>query len=249
MAHVISIAQHPARCADCRHASDCPLLDEHAQVSESAMHGRVRVLHHGDRLIRGGDRVSAVYRVRTGVVKTSLTGTDGEEQVTGFFGPGEWVGLDAMDGAIHRSDAVALDTTSVCIIPFATLRERLAQSPRAARVMMDAMTRRLVNKEAVHLSLAKDNAAQRVAGFLLEVSDRRAAAGLDSTHLALPMSRGEIASYLALAVETVSRLLTRLHRSGVIEVHRHHVELLDRDALCRTAGHESPGRAARDVSA
>ena len=101
---------------------------------------------------------------------------------------------------------------------------------------MDAMSRRLAGKESVHLSLAKDNAAQRLAGFLLDLSDRRSEAGLDANEIALPMSRGEIASYLAMAVETVSRLLTRLHRTGVIEVHRHHVVVLDRDALLAMAG-------------
>jgi len=236
MPNVVSITNHPARCADCRHSADCPLLDERSQAADSALHSRVRVLHDGDRLFRGGDRVSAIYRVRTGIVKASLTDSDGDEQVTGFFGPGEWVGLDAMDGELHRSDAVALDTTSVCVISYSTLRERLSHSSRAVRIMMDAMSRRLAGKENVHLSLAKDNAAQRLAGFLLDLSDRRAAAGLDASEIALPMSRGEIASYLALAVETVSRLLTRLHRAGVIEVHRHHVVVVDRDELLSTAG-------------
>ena len=144
-----------------------------------------------------------------------------------------------MDGARQRSEAVALDTASVCVIPYSTLRERLNASSRAARVMMSVMSRRLFSKENMHLSLARDNASQRLAGFLLDLSERRSAADLDDTDIALPMSRGEIASYLALAVETVSRLLTRMHRAGTIAVYRSHVQILDRAALLELAGHSA----------
>jgi CRP/FNR family transcriptional regulator len=236
MADVVSLSNHPTRCRECRYASDCPLLDDNGSALESVVQSRIRVLHDGDRLFRIGDRVEAVYRVRTGVVKTSLTGNDGCEQVTGFFGPGEWVGLDAMDGQRHGTESVALDTASVCVIPYATLRERLCTSSRAARVMVSVMSNRLVSKENMHLALARDNAGQRLAGFLLDLSERRAAADLDADDIALPMSRGEIASYLALAVETVSRLLTRMHRAGTIAVYRTHVEITDREALKALAG-------------
>ena len=236
MANVVSLTNHPTRCRECRYSSDCPLLEEDGATTDGVVQTRVRVLHNGDRLYRAGDRIEAVYRVRTGVVKTSLTGSDGNEQVTGFFGAGEWVGLDGLDVTRHRSEAVALDTASVCVIPFATLRDTLGDSSRAARIMMSVMSQRLFDKENMHLSLARDNASQRLAAFLLDLSDRRAAADLDSEDIALPMSRGEIASYLALAVETVSRLLTRMHRAGTIAVYRSHVEILDRPALEELAG-------------
>jgi len=247
MVRIVPISSHPSRCAECRQAIDCPLHEEHGAASHSVCHTRVRVVHHGECLFRAGDPVDAVYRVRSGMVKSTLTGGDGGEQVTGFFGPGDWLGLDALDGAAQRSDAVALDTASVCVIPFTALRERLARSPRAARILLDAASRRLARKEDLHLTLAKDNAARRLAGFLLDLSAQRAGAGLDAGHVALAMSRGDIASYLALAVETVSRLLTRMHRAGVVEVHRHHVQVIDAAALARTAGREPP--AARASSA
>lgn len=233
---LVSISDHATRCAACRIAADCPLSEDTASASDGVGHSRLRVLHAGDRLFRAGDRVDALYRVRTGIVKTALSGHDGVEQVTGFHSVGEWVGLDALDGEHYRSEAVALDTASVCAIPCRVLRERLGGSSRAARLMVAAMSQRLASKEAIHLSLARDNAAQRLATFLLDIAQRRDAAGLDATQLALPMSRGEIASYLALAVETVSRLFTRLHRAGVVHVHRNHVEIKDHAALARSAG-------------
>ncbi len=236
MSNVVSIARQTARCETCRLADSCPMLDGTGAPAEAVPAGRVRVMHEGDRLYRAGDRVDAVYRVRTGVVKTGLTAPDGSEQVTSFFGAGEWVGLDALDGGRHRGEAVALDTASVCVIPVAALRERLAACGRASRLMVEAMSRRIASRDGMHLTLARDSAVQRMAGFLLDLSGRRAAAGLDPDEIALPMSRGEIASYLALAVETVSRLLTRMQRSGAIRVHRSRVEVLDRDALCEAAG-------------
>jgi CRP/FNR family transcriptional regulator len=239
MPNVVSITDNATRCAACRIAADCPLSEDPASASDGVGHSRLRVLHAGDRLFRTGDRVDALYRVRTGIVKSTLSGHDGVEQVTGFHGAGEWVGLDALDGERYRSEAVALDTASVCVVPYPVLRERIGGSSRAARLMVAAMSQRLANKEAIHLSLARDNAAQRLAAFLLDIVQRREAAGLDATQLALPMSRGEIASYLALAVETVSRLFTRLHRAGIVCVHRHHVEIKDHAALARSAGRMS----------
>jgi CRP/FNR family transcriptional regulator len=237
MACVVSINNTSARCNECRVSADCPLLDDAPASTDNPGHSRLRVLHAGDRLFRAADRVDAMYRVRSGVVKTSLTGQDGVEQVTGFYGAGEWVGLDALDGEHYRSEAVALETASVCVIPYRVLRERMSNSSHAARLMVQAMSRRLATKEGIHLSLARDNAVQRLAAFLLDLSQRRGAAGLDATHIALPMSRGEIASYLALAVETVSRLFTRLHRAGIVRVHRNHVEVKDHASLARSAGH------------
>lgn len=236
MSNVIPLSGQAARCSECRHAADCPVCDGTGVQGHSTPPSRTRVAHDGDRLYRAGQRVDAVYRVRSGTVKTSLTAPDGEEQVTGFYGPGEWLGLDAMDGGAHRSDAVALDTVSVCVIPFSALRDRFARSAHAARILLGAMSDRLSRKESMHLSLARDGAAQRLASFLCDLCARRESAGLDGDHITLPMSRGEIASYLALAVETVSRLLTRMQRAGVLEVHRHHVLILDRDALFAAAG-------------
>jgi CRP/FNR family transcriptional regulator len=237
MSNVINLSNHSMRCGECRHNADCPLLDEHGQVTASTQSNKIRVLHAGDHLYRAGDAVDALFRMRTGVVKTTLTGSDGDEQVTGFFGAGEWVGLDALGVKTHRSDATVLDTASVCVVPANIIHERMMSSTRASRLLLDILSRRLMRKENIHLSLARDNAAQRMATFLLDLSAHQSTAGLTTDNIALPMSRGEIASYLALAVETVSRLLTRMQRDRVLEVHRHNVEILDRGSLIKLSGH------------
>lgn len=248
MSNVINLSNHSTRCGECRHNADCPLLDEHGQPSASLQSNKVRVLHAGDHLFRAGDAVEALYRMRTGVVKTTLTGSDGDEQVTGFFGAGEWVGLDAIGAKTHRSDATVLDTASVCVVPASTLHDRMMSSNRASRLLLDILGQRLARKEYIHLSLARDNAAQRMAAFLLDLSTHQSRAGLAGDNISLPMSRGEIASYLALAVETVSRLLTRMQRDRILKVHRHNVEILDHTALMRLSGHADHPARSTDAS-
>ena len=226
------------------------MLDEHGEIAVGTSPSKIRVLHAGDHLYRAGDPVDALYRMRTGVVKTTLTGSDGGEQVTGFFGAGEWVGLDTLGAPTHRADATVLDTASECVVPASAVHDRMMSSTHASRLLLDTMSQRLARKEYIHLSLARDNAAQRMAAFLLDLSERQDTAGLTSDNIALPMSRGEIASYLALAVETVSRLLTRMQRNGVLNVHRHNVEILDSDALAKLCEHsDHAGHSAASASA
>jgi CRP/FNR family transcriptional regulator len=241
MAEIVTFQSHAQRCQDCRYAEDCPLTDADGQPTEAVLHSRVRVLHQGDRLFREGAPIDALYRVRTGVVKTQVTDHDGGEQVSGFVGPGEWVGLESLGQDRYLCDAQALDTASVCVAPLSVLNERIDHSGRAGLLLIHAQSQRLGAQGALHMSLARDSAEQRLAGFLLDLSARRQRCSLDPAHLALPMSRADIASYLALAVETVSRLLTRMHKAGVLQVHRSHVEVLDHAAL-RALAARSPTR-------
>lgn len=233
MPSITSLPSPTTKCCECRHASDCPIATD---ADGRTVNSRVRVARSGDWIHRTGERMDAVYRVRSGSIKTRLIGADGEEQVTGFYGPGEWLGLDALDGSVHRSDAVALDTASVCVLPWPQLREHLAHSPGGLQRIIDAMSERLARKEHMHLTLARDRAEQRLARFLVDLVEHRDAVGLDGDRITLPMSRAEIASYLALAVETVSRILTRMQRASIIEVHRSDLVILDRSALFAAAG-------------
>lgn len=209
------------------------MIDEHGAITKSTQSNKIRILHAGDHLYRAGESVDAVFRLRTGVVKTALIDSDGNEQVTGFYGPSEWVGLEALNAKTHRSDATVLDTASVCVVPAAALHERVTSSVGATHALIDILGENLAHKDLMHLSLARDNAVQRMAAFLHELSTRQAGVGFGADNIALPMTRGEIASYLALAVETVSRLLSRMQRDGILSVHRHNVEILDHNALAQ----------------
>lgn len=236
MNNVVALSDPAPRCGECRHAQNCPCAPDTAENSACMPARRVRVAHQGDRIFGAGDPADALYMIRVGSVKTIVMDRNGEEQVTGFHGPGEWLGLDATHGGEHRTDAVALDTVAVCVVPHSLLRERLRGSPLAGQRIMRIFSDRLEGKDRMHASLAQDGAERRLAAFLCDLSARSEAAGLNSDHLVLSMSRGEMASYLALAVETVSRLLTRMQRCGILKVQRQQLDILDRAALRDLAG-------------
>ena len=236
MVRVVPLNNYPSRCEDCLQAMDCPLISENGGISSVANKTRVRVFHASEYIYQAGERLESMYRVRSGTVKTVIIRNDGSEQVTGFYGSGEWLGIDAVVQEAHTGDAMALDTVSVCVIPLLPAIQHCTHSIHAIRCLMAIFSRRLVINERLHMSLACDTANQRLAQFLLFLSASRVAVNLDGDDINLSMSRIDIASYLALAVETVSRLFTQMQKSGLIRVHRNRIEIRDRKGLVSLAG-------------
>lgn len=189
----------------------------------------------GEHLFRVGEPFSQLYAVRSGVFKSYALDEDGKEQVLGFHLPGELMGLDAIHPGTHRCAAMALDTAQVCALPFDELSE-LAQEVPA----LQATLFRLLSKEISDKSeLAADHTAeQRIASFLLALSRRYKLRGYSAAEFVLTMHRRDIANYLRLATETVSRVFKRFQDSGWIAVDRRHVRLLDTDALKALIGDE-----------
>jgi CRP/FNR family transcriptional regulator len=235
MPNVVNLNNESLRCRNCRHNTDCALSATPGQVGVKGA-AQARVLHRGDRLHGEGENADTIYRVRTGTVKTSVTDTDGREQVTGFFGPGEFVGLDALYEEHYASEATALDTTLVCVISRGSLNRLTAAEPQRIPQLMRALGQRAREGGAMHMSLAQDAAASRMAHFLLDLSARRTEAGLVGDDVTLCMPRCDIANYLALAPETASRLLTAMQRDGLVEVSRASVRIVDQDGLLALAG-------------
>lgn len=188
---------------------------------------RARPLRKGGYLFRAGERADSVFALRTGSLKTWRVTPEGEEHVTGFFLPGEVVGLESLANGVHTHSAVALDTALVCRIPleqFEALSERV---PAMRQQLVRVMSREL-NEAQERLADARHTGAPAtLAGFLVGLADRLGRRGLDAQRFTLPMSRGEMASYLGLTLETISRLLARFQQEGMIEVHAREVRLLD----------------------
>lgn len=197
---------------------------------------RRRPLRRGEYLYRAGDRFHAVHVVRSGSVKSCAPTDQGHEQVTGFHLPGELVGLDAIHVGEHRCGAVALETTSVCEVPFTQLETLSAQVPGLQQQLHRLMSREVLRDHEHLLMLGKKGAEERLATFLVSVSNRFQERGYSATEFRLSMSRGDIGNYLGLAVETVSRLFTRLQTLGCIEVERKLVRLTDPERLRALAG-------------
>ena len=192
-----------------------------------------RTVRHGDTLFRAGDPFAALYAVRTGFFKTRVSSQDGRDQVTGFQMAGELLGLDGISADRHTCDAVALEDSQVCVIPFARLEALSREFPELQRQFHKIMSREIVRDLGVMLVLGSMRAEERLAAFLLNLTDRLQARGFSASALVLRMSRGEIGSFLGLKLETVSRAFSKFQDGGMLEVKHRHVRVLDASALRR----------------
>ena len=199
-----------------------------------------RPLKKGEHLFHQGDSFTTVYAVRAGTVKTYTLTNEGEEQITGFYFPGELIGMSGVDDRVYPVSAKVLETTTVCEIPFERLDDLAGQMPELRRQMLRTMSKELRDDQQMMLLLSKKNAEQRVATFLIKLSNRFRARGYSATHFRLSMSRNEIGNYLGLAVETVSRIFTRFQAMSLICVDGKEVVLNNLSALYDLAGECNP---------
>jgi CRP/FNR family transcriptional regulator len=190
-----------------------------------------RRIKRGESLFRAGDRFESLYAVRLGFLKSTVMSTDGREQVTGFHMAGELVGMDGISGEQHSCDTVALEDTEVCVIPYERLEEVAAGVPVLRTHFHKVMSREIVREHGVMLLLGSMHAEERLAAFLLNLSQRFEARGYSRTEFVLRMTRAEIGSFLGLKLETVSRVLSRFAQDGLIEVNQKHVRIVNPDGL------------------
>lgn len=191
----------------------------------------VRRLHEGDTLFHEGAPAEGIYFVRAGTFKTFCTGEDGYEQVLGFSGRGDLLGFDAIGLGHYVNQVVALEESSVYVV---LLRDYLSQSPRNPvldRAVFRAVSNALHQRGEVADMMAAVAAEVRLTRFLLHLSRRMAACGLSARRFHLRMSRRDIASYLGVAHETVSRAFTSLVALGMVNVNNREVEIIDMVAL------------------
>lgn len=195
-----------------------------------------RPLSRGDHLYRAGDDFRSIYAIKSGSMKTYTISEDGEEQVTGFHLPGEMVGLDAINSGSHPCSAVALETSSICEIPFAALEELACQVPGLQRQLLRIMSKEIFADHEMLQALAKRTAEERLAIVLLSLSDRFSRRGLSPYRFRLTMSRSDLSNYLGLAPETMSRLFKRFHDKGWMNGEGKEIELVNVAALRLLAG-------------
>lgn len=228
--NVVSIAQLRQSCRSCSLRDLCLPLGlgaDDMQKLESIVHSRGPI-RGGEHLFREGDAFHALYAVKSGAVKTYTIDNQGREHVLGFHIAGEVAGLDGIHSGRNRCNAVALQATTVCAVPFARLEQVIHEVPGLQAQMLRIMSREL----SASAQLATDHSAEeRLAGFLLSLSKRYARRGLPPDILSLPMPRRDIASHLRLATETISRLFARFQDEGLVSVRRREVRILDSEAL------------------
>jgi CRP/FNR family transcriptional regulator len=192
-----------------------------------------RAVPRGQALFRIGERFEAVYAVRTGFFKTRVSAADGRDQVTGFHMAGELLGLDGIGTERHSCDAVALEDSQVCVIPYAELEGLSREFIGLQHQFHKIMSREIVRDHGVMLLLGSMRAEERLAAFLLNLTQRLQARGFSGSALVLRMTREEIGSYLGLTLETVSRTFSKLQDEGVLEVRQRQIGIVDQAALKR----------------
>ena len=190
-----------------------------------------RRLKKGEYLFRAGEPFSSLYAIRTGFFKTTVASQDGRDQVTGFFMSGELIGMDGICSHVHSCDAVALEDSEVCELPFAHMENLGQRIPSLQTHFFRLKSREIVRDQGVMLLLGNMRAEERLAAFLLNLSNRLYSRGFAANDFILRMSREEIGSYLGLKLETVSRTLSKFHHEGLILVEHKHIQILEPQAL------------------
>ena len=193
--------------------------------------GTRRTVRRGESLFHAGEAFTALYAVRTGFFKTVVSAADGREQVTGFQMAGELIGLDGISTDHHSCDAIALEDSQVCMIPYSQLETLSREVTLLQHQFHKIMSREIVREHGVMLLLGSMRAEERLAAFLLNLVQRLHARGFSSSELVLRMTREEIGSYLGLKLETVSRTFSKFAEEGIVEVKQRHVRILDTEAL------------------
>ncbi len=229
-----------ATCSHCSQREMCfPVdLEPSQRVLLDQLSIRRLRIKRGEHLFRDGDAFKAIFTVRSGFFKTGLATETGHEQVTGFQMAGEMLGLDGIVTERHMGNAVALEDSEVCAIPYARLAELSRELPAIQQHLHKAMSREIVREHQMMLLLGSMRAQERLATFLLNLVKRLHARGFSESELVLRMTRADIGSYLGMKLETVSRLFSRLTQEGILTVRMRHVCIADAGRLL---GNEAQG--------
>lgn len=220
-------------CASCRLNELClPIALNKTEIHQlDEIVERNRPYKKGDHLYRQNDDFKSVYAVRSGSFKSYMLSNNGQGRVTGFFLPGEIIGMDGIASKHYANSTQSLEHSSICEIPFLQLEKLSQQLPNLQHHFFSIMGNEIAKDQQVHTLLSSYTAEQRTASFLLGLSARYARVSLSPVRFLLPMTRGDIGEYLGLTVETVSRILTGLQKKGYLTVSNREIELLDIEAL------------------
>ncbi|MDW5375626.1 fumarate/nitrate reduction transcriptional regulator Fnr [Halomonas sp. HP20-15] len=229
MTRIAMLSESRDSCHNCRLRTLC-LPDNLPKEDIAKLEGivqRRKPVSRGAYLFQAGQRFHSIYAVRTGAVKTSTLMANGEEHISGFHLPGEVIGLDAIVAHDHPSTAVALETASVCEIPYAELESLGDRTPALQHQLMRIMSRELLIEQGTNHLLTRRSAEQRLAVVLINFSERFASRGLSALRFRLPMSRLDLGNYLALVPETMSRTFRRLEEQGLVSIAGKEIEIID----------------------
>ena len=237
----ISIGHLKVACSECSLRELClpyGLSEPELDRVDRLVGTRRKIKRHGP-LYRFGDTFEAIYAIRTGFFKTDVLLDDGRSQVTGFQMAGEILGMDGIGTERHSCNAIALEDSEVCVIPFGKLEEVARDVTALQHNFHKVMSREIVREHGLMTLLGTMRAEERLAAFLLNMSQRFTARGYSPQEFHLRMTREEIGSYLGLKLETVSRTFSKFQEDGYISVQQKHVRILDIPGLRKLLNHQT----------
>jgi CRP/FNR family transcriptional regulator len=182
-------------------------------------------------IFKANDVIDGIYAVKSGSLKTSISNSDGQEQILEFHLPGDMLGFDAFNQGIHTCNATALEDTLLCKIPMDIFDSLCEQLPGLRRELRHQVGKEIAHNQSLLLSLGQQQTDERLATFLLKMSDHYKSRGFSSTEFVIPMSRQDLSNYLGMAVETLSRIISRMTESGLIKIDRRVVTITHREKL------------------
>lgn len=230
---IIHFAKKIVHCEDCGSRKLCfaSFLNPPENERLISIIDKVQAYSKGQHLFRTGEKARNIYIIKSGVAKSYLLSDNGDEQVIGFNFPGEILGLDDLTSESYSSGIVFLENANVCIIAKSAC-EKLAQDiPQLSHNIINRLNKEIKQAHQQQLIINHLTAEQRIACFILELSERMKMIGLSKTSFKLSMSRTDIASYLGLATETASRLFKKLERDSLIQVNNKRLNILDFSGL------------------
>lgn len=211
-------------------------LNEHELNQLDNIIERKKPIQKSQIIFKAGDPLTFIYAIRSGTIKSYTISESGEEQITSFHLPGDLVGFDAITNMIHPSFAQALETVMVCEIPFDVLDDLAGKMPKLRQQIIRLMSNEIKSDQEMILLLSKMNAEERLAAFILNLSNRYSARGFSAREFRLTMTRGDIGNYLGLTIETISRLLGRLQKQEIITVQGKYITINNMSELIRISG-------------
>ena len=232
MSHM-KIETFKVACSSCNLRELClPVgLSEKDFERVEALVSQRRKVERGQALFRDGEKFEALYAIRSGFFKTNLMTEDGREQITGFQMAGEIMGLDGIVNDHFTCNAIALENSEVCLLPYHSIEDLAREVPSLQHHVHKIMSREIVRENGVMLLLGSMQANERLAAFLLNLIGRLQVRGYSQSEMVLRMTREEIGNYLGLKLETVSRTFSKFVDDGILEVQQRAIKILKPDAL------------------
>ncbi|NIF22025.1 FNR family transcription factor [Candidatus Pantoea multigeneris] len=225
-------------CQDCSISQLCiPFTLNNSELDQlDNIIERKKPIQKGHTLFQAGDELKSLFAIRAGTIKSYTITEQGDEQITGFHLAGDLVGFDAIVDRTHPGFAQALETAMVCEIPFETLDELAGKMPALRQQILRLMSGEIKSDQEMMLLLSRKNAEERLAAFIWNLARRHGQRGFSQREFRLTMTRGDIGNYLGLTVETISRLLGRFQKSGLLAVKGKYITVEDPAGLSELAG-------------